>query len=420
MKDPDAIPWPLCCIILAGGFGTRLKHILHDIPKPLAPIHGVPFLDFLLQDLARKGIKEVILATGYQSQMIERRYGANIFGLNISYSVENTPLGTGGAVRTAMAYARTEHVLVLNGDTYCSLDLKAFSTLAQNSMKPVHLALTYLTKADRYGLVQMNADGEIVSFAEKQPGTSGLINVGTYCLDKKYFLEHAPHGAFSLEQDFFSHLPAKKLIKGHEFNDYFIDIGVPADYERAYRELPITKPKQKIVSTLFLDRDGVINQYRPDDYVKTIAEFKFRRGVLSALKLLGSKFDFIFIITNQQGVGKRLMSEQDLEIIHRHMLKKINQHGGRIDRIFTCTSLKDIHDYNRKPNPGMLLQAQLEFPEIDLRQAVMVGDSYSDIEMGQRLGLKTVWIQHQRKDAKQVAALKPDVVATSLWAWAKN
>lgn len=413
-------PWPVPCIILAGGFGTRLRHVLPDLPKPLAPINGVAFLDFLIMDLARQGIKQVILATGYKSELIKQRLGILKYGLDIQYSQEIEPLGTGGAIRLALKYAHSKQVLILNGDSYCPLPLKLFVEKSIKKYKPIHIALTYLADAGRYGLVQKNTKDEIVKFTEKVPGTSGLINVGIYCIQKTYFIKHAPQGAFSIEKDFFPNLTNQKLVAGHEFMNYFIDIGVQEDFERANRELPARPEPQKITKTLFLDRDGVINKYLPGDYVKTIKEFKFRRGVLPALKYLASLFDFIFITTNQQGVGKGIMSEQDLEHIHDHMVKKIISQGGKINHIFYCTALKEELNYCRKPNPGMIIQAQNIFPEVDLRYAFMVGDSEADLEMGKRLGLKTVWIRNRWTNAKQIKQLAPDEIATSLWAWAQK
>lgn len=409
--------WPVPCIILAGGFGTRLRHILPDLPKPLAPINGVAFLDFLIMDLSRQGIKQVILATGYKSELIKDRFGISKYGLEIQYSPETEPLGTGGAIRQALNYAHSAQVLILNGDSYCPLSLKMFVEQSIKSDKPINIALTYLADAGRYGLVELNNKAEIVKFTEKSPGSSGLINVGIYCIQKAYYLKHSPQGTFSIEKDFFTNILTQKLVAGQKFTSYFIDIGIQADFEKANRELPVRTEPKKITRTLFLDRDGVINKYLPDDYVKTIREFRFRRGVLTALKLLNSMFDYIFITTNQQGVGKGVMTEQELENIHQHMHNKIYHHGGRIDQIFYCTALKEENNYCRKPNPGMIIKAQNLYPDVDLRFAVMVGDSLADIDMGKRMGLKTVWVRNRWTSAKKIKQLAPDEIVNSLLDW---
>jgi len=143
--------------------------------------------------------------------------------------------------------------------------------------------------------------------------------------------------------------------------------------------------------TLFLDRDGVINGEKKDEYVLRLEEFVFFEGVLQALKILSDVFGVIVIVTNQKGVGKGLMTLDDLNAIHKHMMKQINTNGGRIDHIYYCTDLDD-NSPDRKPQPGMGLQAQRDFPQIDFRKSVMVGNKLTDMQFGRALGCKTVFI----------------------------
>ena len=139
--------------------------------------------------------------------------------------------------------------------------------------------------------------------------------------------------------------------------------------------------------TLFLDRDGVVNKLRPNDYVKCWEEFEFLPGILDALAQWNRHFKHIFIVTNQRGVGKGVMTEVDLELIHERMMREIESHGGRIDRIYYCTALGN-EDCNRKPNIGMALQAQEEFLDIDFNRALMIGDSESDMQFAMNVGMK--------------------------------
>lgn len=143
--------------------------------------------------------------------------------------------------------------------------------------------------------------------------------------------------------------------------------------------------------TLFLDRDGVINGERKDEYVLRLEEFIFFDGVLQALKILNEVFGVIVIVTNQKGVGKGLMTENDLQQIHQYMMKEINAHGGRIDKIYYCIDL-DNDSPNRKPQPGMAFQAQKNFPQIDFRKSIMVGNKLTDMEFGRSVGCKTVFM----------------------------
>lgn len=144
--------------------------------------------------------------------------------------------------------------------------------------------------------------------------------------------------------------------------------------------------------TLFLDRDGVINQKRDNDYVKNYSEFNFLDGVLDAISFLSKVFGKTIIITNQRGVGRGVISESDLRLIHSKMKVEINIHNGRIDKIYFCTGVLDS-DFNRKPNIGMGLQAKMDFPSIDFNKSVMIGDSYSDMLFGNKLGMKCVLIK---------------------------
>ena len=145
--------------------------------------------------------------------------------------------------------------------------------------------------------------------------------------------------------------------------------------------------------TLFLDRDGVINLHYPNDYVKSWDEFYFLEGALDAFTTLGKIFRRIIVVTNQQGVGRELMSHDDLEFIHTEMLKEIRKHGGRINAIYAATDLKE-NDVKlmRKPNIGMAKRAKKDFPEIDFSNSIIVGDSASDMEFGRNAGMITVFV----------------------------
>lgn len=144
--------------------------------------------------------------------------------------------------------------------------------------------------------------------------------------------------------------------------------------------------------TLFLDRDGVINVRLIDDYVKNINEFEFLPGVLEAFRIFTEKFGRIIIVTNQQGVGKGLMTLQDVDAVHQFMTKEIENQKGRIDAIYVCPQLKSEPDNFRKPSPRMAYMAQHDFPEIDFEKSIMIGDSNSDIEFGKNAGMFTVLV----------------------------
>ena len=171
-------------------------------------------------------------------------------------------------------------------------------------------------------------------------------------------------------------------------------------------------------SALFLDRDGVINKRLDNDYVKDWESFSFLAGVLKALKLLRNHFDRIFIVTNQQGIGKGLMTEGQLDLIHVNMLKAIRDSGGKIDKIYFCPDLATKPGNFRKPSPYMALLAQKEFPELNFENAFMVGDTQSDIEFGKRLAMKTVLISSTQTFEVKKEGSQPDLVMKDLLSFA--
>ena len=150
--------------------------------------------------------------------------------------------------------------------------------------------------------------------------------------------------------------------------------------------------------TLFLDRDGVINKKIENDYVKHWMDFEFLDDSFDALKKLDSVFGHIVVVTNQQGIGKRLYRTEDLEIIHKNMLYEIEYHGGRIDKVYFSPNLKEENHPSRKPGTGMALQAQKDFPAIDFSKSIVVGDSISDMQFGRNAGMYTAYISQQPKN----------------------
>lgn len=171
--------------------------------------------------------------------------------------------------------------------------------------------------------------------------------------------------------------------------------------------------------TLFLDRDGVINQRIPNAYVRHPREFEFLPGTLGALAVFEPIFSRIIIVTNQQGVGKGLMTEQDLGKVHEFMRFNIEEHGGRIDAIYACTELASLNPHCRKPNPGMGEQAKAQFPDIDFSRSVMVGDSISDIQFGKNLGMKTVFLEGKLEDEVRIHDYHPDLICEDLWVFSE-
>ena len=227
----------LQAIILAGGLGTRLASVLEGKPKPMAQIKGRPFLELLLDFLSKEGITKAILALSYKHELIQDYFKKSYKNISLSYSIENSPLGTGGALKQALSQCDKEEIFVCNGDSFFNLDFKkllAFKREFKNSK--ICLGLKKMQDFDRYGRVELDEKGFIRAFREKEFCKEGLINAGIYLVDKDLFENFESKEKFSFElflQDHFLALRARGAI----FDGYFIDIGVPQDYEEAKRSL---------------------------------------------------------------------------------------------------------------------------------------------------------------------------------------
>jgi len=222
-------------IILAGGFGTRLKSVVKDVPKPMAPIKDKPFLKYIFDYLIYNNVSKVILAVGYKWETIEEYFGDRYKNLEIVYSIESEPLGTGGAIKQALSICSTEYVFIINGDTYFDVDLNAMRQLHLNSKADLTIATKLMHNFERYGKVMVEND-RIIGFQEKEFNTEGLINGGIY-LCKKDGLEYINMEKFSFEKDFMEKETSNKRIVSYESNGYFIDIGIPEDYKKFEEEM---------------------------------------------------------------------------------------------------------------------------------------------------------------------------------------
>jgi D-glycero-alpha-D-manno-heptose 1-phosphate guanylyltransferase len=224
-------------IVLAGGFGTRLQKVVQDIPKPMAPILGRPFLEFQLNYLKSFGIKKVIFSVGYLSEQIITHFKNHFQGIDIDYAVEETPLGTGGGILKSFSLVSGAEALVVNGDTLFEVDLHGFYAAHQKSNSLFSIALRQLEEVGRYGSVMINADNRICKFAEKGLFSgAGLINGGVYLIHHDFFRNNILPERFSMEKDVFEPLVNHRAFYGFPFNAYFLDIGIPEDYQKAQDE----------------------------------------------------------------------------------------------------------------------------------------------------------------------------------------
>lgn len=412
-------------IVLAGGLGTRLQSVLHEIPKCLAPVGHKPFLGYLLDWLVEQGATHVVFSVGHLREQVISYVEGREWPFSYDFAVEETPLGTGGGIRLALGQCRENQVFVINGDTFYPVNLKAmpfagpvtvalkpmqnFSRYGTVSIAPLAQASAGPAASDNYffgrcqknqfpagntTLTRADAAPYIAAFHEKQPCAEGLINGGVYAIDRSGLDLSGLPEKFSFEKEVLEKGAEKGQIHGWVSDAYFIDIGIPEDYGKAQWSIPawfaIQKASRAVLAadadTLFLDRDGVLNRLLEGDYVKTWEEWEWMPGVLEALALWARKYPRIVLVTNQRGVGRGRMTDAALAEVHARMLQEIQAAGGRLDLLLVCTATEDS-DPRRKPNPGMFQEACALLPGIEPQRGVMVGDSDSDAQFAARCGM---------------------------------
>jgi D-glycero-alpha-D-manno-heptose 1-phosphate guanylyltransferase len=220
-------------IVLAGGLGTRLKSVVNDLPKPMAPVKNKPFLEYVLKWISEYPIDNIVLSTGYKSEKIEEYFKNEYNKIPIKYAREDKPLGTGGGIFNALKYTQGENVIIVNGDTYFPIDLNSFFAMHLKGKANISIALKEMENFDRYGSVSINKKGNILRFHEKRPQLHGLINGGIYVLNKRIIDIYNLPLSFSFETEILEKEMNVNLIKGFVFNTPFLDIGLPEDYSRA-------------------------------------------------------------------------------------------------------------------------------------------------------------------------------------------
>ena len=232
-------------IILAGGLGTRLRSVVSELPKCMAPVAGKPFLHYVIAHLKKQGIQNFIFSVGYKSETIisfvnkEFLDAGNEDSNYFQFSIEEEPLGTGGAIKLSCAKASDHNVLVCNGDTLFKIHLQKLSNFHLQHNADCTLCLKPMNNFERYGVVEMNNDASIKSFREKQFYEAGLINGGVYGLNVRNFMKENLPENFSFEKDYLEKYVGTRKIYAIIQDEYFIDIGIPEDYERAGKELSI-------------------------------------------------------------------------------------------------------------------------------------------------------------------------------------
>lgn len=230
-------------IILAGGFGTRLQSVVNDVPKSMAEVAGKPFLEYLFDYATQQKFDHIILSLGYKADIIINWLKTQQRPFRISYVIESSPLGTGGAIKYAFEKVVSKEAFIINGDTFFDVDTHNLLRFHKTNQADISLALKLMTDFDRYGSVTLNGQQRIISFNEKKYCTEGLINGGIYIVNTELFQKLNLPEAFSFEKNIMESYINKLGIYGLEQNNYFIDIGIPADFDKANRDFANNRKK---------------------------------------------------------------------------------------------------------------------------------------------------------------------------------
>jgi len=361
------------------------------IPKPVLDVGGKPFLEYLIWNLKRFGIKDIILSVGYLADVIIHKLGdGSKYGVRINYSIEENPAGTAGAIKIAESLLDDSFLLV-NGDTILDANYLELELCRRKNNALVAMALREVEDVSRHGAV--NIDEEIVNvFGEKNLSGPGYINAGIYAVHRSItdFISSQP---CSFEQEVLPQLVAKGLVSGLACNGFFIDIGVPDDLEKSR----VLVPRWRHKPAVFFDRDGVLNYDR--GYVHTAQEFKWVPGAIEAVKKVNDAGYLAIVITNQAGIARGYYTEKDFLKFSEWINEELRRHGAHIDATYFCPhhptagiGIYKVECDCRKPRPGMLLQA-IEDWNIDVSRSVFFGDKISDITAAESAGVKGVLVK---------------------------
>lgn len=390
------------CAILVGGLGTRLGELTAATPKPLLPVGERPFLAILLEEAARYGFTDIILLAGYKAeQLLEKFAGEHrIAGrtVNIRVSVEATPLGTGGALRQ-IAEIADEEFLLLNGDSWFDIDLRAFAAAPLPGDCLGRAALCNISDSGRYGTVDLRGDRIAVFNSRGEAGKSALINAGVYLFRRK-LLDLVKTLPCSLERDILPDLAARSLLQGLPQKGFFIDIGIPSDYYAAPKLIATHRRRPAV----FLDRDNTLNEdkgytHRPEDLV-------WLEGAREAVAKVNAAGWYCFVVTNQAGLARAYYSVSDMDAFHAQMDLELAEMGAHIDEYRASPYHPEaaIEAWRhpdapcRKPNPGMLTDLMAVWP-IDLERSFLVGDQATDVEAAKAAGVAGYLADDETLDA---------------------
>jgi D-glycero-D-manno-heptose 1,7-bisphosphate phosphatase len=392
-------------VFLVGGTGSRLGTLTAATPKPVLPVGGRPFLDYLLDEASRYGFSRCLLLCGYRAESIQQAYqGRTVRGMRVETAVEAEPAGTGGAL--ARSAERLDDLFYLvNGDSLFDCNWLALTPPAHiDRAWTARMTLAGGITGDRYGRVEIVGD-TVRAFTPA--GQSTLpVNAGIYLMRKSVLGAIGP-GFVSLEREVLPVLAKQGLLQGRVTQGPFIDIGLPDEFARAQTLVPeiVRRP------AIFFDRDGVLNH--DTGYIHRSEEFTWIDGAREAVRWANDNGYYTFVVTNQAGVAHGYYDEDAIRTLHAWMQQELHAEGAHIDAYEYCpfhpngAVAKYCQDSEfRKPGPGMLKKLMADWP-VDVERSLMIGDRPTDMGAAAAAGVRG----HLFTGGNLMTALKPLLAA---------
>ena len=375
-------------VILAGGLGTRMRPLTDTMPKPMIPVQGRPFLEYLVELLRANGIGEIVMLLGYLPKKVTEHFGdGSKFGVHITYDITPVDNDTGTRLVHAAPLIH-DKFLLMYCDNYWPLNLER---LAEFYEKQNVVASTVvfdnknnMTKNNMF----VDKDGYVTKYDRTRTDPNlNAVDIGFFILDKSV-LDLAPKRDFNFEKEVLPKLIASRKLAGYVTGHRYYSLG-------SIERLPIVEEFFKPRKIALLDRDGVINQRAPKAYyVRNWSEFIFLPRAIEGLKLLADNGYELYVITNQPGVARGMVAKEDLDVINANLTAELKKNGVVLGGIYACLHGWDDGCDCRKPKPGLLFQAANEH-HFDVTKAVMIGDDERDIAAGKAAGARTILVDEK-------------------------
>lgn len=425
-------------VIMAGGRGTRIASIAHDIPKPMLPIEGIPVLEREMECLRQQGFDDIILTISHLGQLIMDYFGdgsgcspatGRPFGVKIQYYFEQEPLGNAGAL-FRLRDKLTEDFLLLNGDVMFDVDFHRFVAYHKRMGGLATLFAHPNSHPYDSGLLVAGADGSVAQWLAREDARpayyQNLVNAGLHVLHPSVLARPVAGPRVDLDRDLLKPMAGSGRMFAYNSPEYVKDMGTPERYHDVCRDFSSGLVHKRNLlhkqKAIFLDRDGTINHYV--GFLRNIDEFELLPGAAEAVALINASGYLAVVITNQPVIARGEVSEEELRQIHNKMETLLGLEGAYLDGIYVCPHHPDqgfagerpelkIVCECRKPKPGLLLQAASDL-NIDLASSWMIGDSESDLLAGRAAGCKVALLTREPQN------MKADVACQSVLAFAQQ